>query len=88
MYIGVSIKLYLVEVTFLLIFFSKKTAELDKEKNYLTGCHPHGVFAIGAFGVFGCDALEWDKLFPGISCRVCTLVVKRYDISIIAHHIS
>jgi len=50
-----------------------KTAELDKDKNYLTGCHPHGVFAIGAFGAFGCDGLEWGKLFPGISRRVCTL---------------
>ena len=61
-------------------FYFFKTAELDKDTNYLTGCHPHGVFAIGAFGVFGCDALEWDKLFPGISRRVCTLAVKRFDI--------
>ena len=74
------------EVTFLLYFL--KTAELDKDTNYLTGCHPHGVFAIGAFGVFGCDALEWDKLFPGISCRVCTLEVKRYDISILVTRIN
>ena len=48
---------------------------MDKDKNYLTGCHPHGVFAIGAFGAFGCDGLEWEKLFPGISRRVCTLAV-------------
>ena len=33
------------------------------------------MFAIGAFGAFGCDGLEWEKLFPGISRRVCTLAV-------------
>ena len=59
---------------------------MDKEKNYLTGCHPHGVFAIGAFGVFGCDALEWDKLFPGINRRVCTLAVWRLTVQLIYSH--
>ena len=55
--------------------FCFKTAELDPARNYLAGCHPHGVFAIGAFAVYGCDALEWDKLFVGINRQFVTLEV-------------
>lgn len=52
-----------------------KTADLDPTKNYLTGCHPHGVFSFGAFGVYGCDALDWDKFFPGMKRQYITLEV-------------
>ena len=55
--------------------FCFKTAELDPTRNYLAGCHPHGVFAIGAFAVYGCDALEWDELFVGINRQFVTLEV-------------
>ena len=57
-------------------FYNIKTAELDPKKNYLSGIHPHGVFANGAFSVYGCDALNWDKLFPGINRRYITLGVR------------
>lgn len=52
-----------------------KTADLDPTKNYLAGYHPHGVFAFGAWGTFGCDALGWDKFFPGIKRQYITLEV-------------
>ena len=58
--------------------FCFKTAELDPSRNYLAGCHPHGVFAIGAFAVYGCDALEWDKLFVGINRQFVTLEVNAF----------
>ena len=54
-----------------------QTAELNPNKNYLSGIHPHGVFANGAFAVYGCDALNWDTLFPGINRRYITLGVNK-----------
>ena len=48
-----------------------KTSDLDPEKNYLMGYHPHGVFVSGACALIT-NACDWDKKFPGIDRRhVC-----------------
>jgi len=50
-----------------------KTAELDRNKNYLLGSHPHGVLCSGAFSSFATDAGGFSSLFPGITPRLLTL---------------
>jgi hypothetical protein len=50
-----------------------KTTELDPKKNYLFGSHPHGVLCGGAFGAFGTEALQFSKVFPGLTPHVLTL---------------
>ncbi|KHJ45052.1 diacylglycerol acyltransferase [Trichuris suis] len=51
-----------------------KTAELDPNRNYLIGYHPHGVMSFGAFCVFSTEASDFSKVFPGIKPYLCTLV--------------
>lgn len=43
-----------------------KTVDLDPKKNYLFGCHPHGIMCAGAFGNFATDVTGFPKLFPGL----------------------
>ncbi|XP_050343472.1 2-acylglycerol O-acyltransferase 2-A-like [Nymphalis io] len=50
-----------------------KTAELDTSKNYLFACFPHGVVCSGAFGAFATNALDFYKVFPGMTCSMITL---------------
>jgi Diacylglycerol acyltransferase len=50
-----------------------KTADLDPNKSYIFGQHPHGVIAYGTWLGFGTNALGFDTLFPGIDVRVSTL---------------
>ena len=50
-----------------------KTHDLDIEKSYLMGYHPHGVLGYGAIAAFGTDALKFSELFPGITARLITL---------------
>ena len=50
-----------------------KTADLDPNKSYIFGQHPHGVLAYGTWFSFGTNALGFDDLFPGIDARVSTL---------------
>jgi hypothetical protein len=50
-----------------------KTHDLDPEKTYLFGYHPHGIMSYGAFIAFGTDQLGFHKLFPGITPRLLTL---------------
>ena len=42
-----------------------KTAELDPDKSYVFGFHPHGVISLSAFCTFGTEALEFSRVFPG-----------------------
>ena len=44
-----------------------KTAELDPEKSYLLGSHPHGILCYGAFAAFATKHMQFDKLFPGLA---------------------
>ena len=50
-----------------------KTAELDRNKNYLLGSHPHGVLCSGAFSCFATDAGGFSTQFPGMTPRLLTL---------------
>ena len=50
-----------------------KTADLDPEKNYILGCHPHGVLSCGAIGNFGTEATGFSEKYPGITPYLCTL---------------
>jgi len=44
-----------------------KTAELDPNKNYIMGFHPHGVLSVSAFANFATEGSGWSKIFPGLT---------------------
>ena len=50
-----------------------KTADLDPERSYLMGYHPHGVLSYGAFGCFATHFAKFRELFPGLSSRLIVL---------------
>ncbi|KAG0416724.1 hypothetical protein HPB47_006170 [Ixodes persulcatus] len=52
-----------------------KTGELDPNRNYIFGYHPHGISCVGAFLNFGTDATGVSELFPGITTVLLTLNV-------------
>uniref|UniRef100_A0A672MZR0 Acyltransferase n=1 Tax=Sinocyclocheilus grahami TaxID=75366 RepID=A0A672MZR0_SINGR len=43
-----------------------KTAELNPSKNYIMGCHPHGIMCVGAFSCFSTYHNGFAETFPGI----------------------
>ncbi|XP_071317549.1 2-acylglycerol O-acyltransferase 3b [Trachinotus anak] len=43
-----------------------KTAELDPNKNYILGCHPHGIMSAGAFSCFSTESCGFTEVFPGV----------------------
>ncbi|CAH2105857.1 unnamed protein product [Euphydryas editha] len=50
-----------------------KTTELDPSKNYIFACFPHGVLCSGASGAFATNALDFYKIFPGMTCNLIAL---------------
>ncbi|KAJ3284869.1 Diacylglycerol O-acyltransferase 2 [Rhizoclosmatium sp. JEL0117] len=50
-----------------------KTVDLPPNKNYVFGCHPHGVIGGTHFLTFATDALGIDQLFPDIDVHTTTL---------------
>ncbi|XP_060941575.1 diacylglycerol O-acyltransferase 2-like [Limanda limanda] len=50
-----------------------KTAELNPNKNYILGYHPHGIMGAGAFTCFGTDSCGISEAFPGI--RPCLAIL-------------
>ncbi|XP_048044092.1 2-acylglycerol O-acyltransferase 3b isoform X1 [Megalobrama amblycephala] len=50
-----------------------KTAELNPSKNYVLGCHPHGIMCVGAFSCFGTDHNGFAETFPGIRSTLAIL---------------
>jgi len=52
-----------------------KTSELDPDKNYILGSHPHGLLASGCFGAFATEGADVSKVFPGLEVHVHTLAV-------------
>jgi len=50
-----------------------RTHDLDPEKSYLLGYHPHGVLGYGAIAAFATDALKFSEAFPGLTARLITL---------------
>nr|CAD2124242.1 unnamed protein product [Meloidogyne enterolobii] len=56
-----------------------KTSELNNERNYIFGVHPHGVLATGSALTFGTDATNFKTLFPEIDVRIATLPVNFWN---------
>lgn len=50
-----------------------RTVELDPNKKYLLGYHPHGIIAHGAFAAFCTESLGLSVLFPGLTFALTTL---------------
>ena len=50
-----------------------KTEELDPERNYIMGYHPHGIIGCGALCNFASDATGFSEKFPGIKPYPMTL---------------
>ena len=50
-----------------------KTADLDPNKNYIFGCHPHGILCVSAFGNFATEATNFSQMFAGITPHILTL---------------
>lgn len=50
-----------------------KTAELNPKKNYILGCHPHGIMSVGAFSGFCTKSCGFAELFPGMKSRLAIL---------------
>ncbi|XP_049597631.1 2-acylglycerol O-acyltransferase 3b [Syngnathus scovelli] len=50
-----------------------KTAELNPNKNYILGCHPHGVMSMGAFGCFNIECCGFTDAFPGMYVSLAVL---------------
>lgn len=43
-----------------------KTSELDPQKNYILGYHPHGIFTEGVSMALNTEACGFSEKFPGI----------------------
>lgn len=50
-----------------------KTADLDPDRNYIFGYHPHGELTAGAAINFLTEATHFSTLFPSIRSRLMTL---------------
>ncbi|XP_034034983.1 2-acylglycerol O-acyltransferase 3b [Thalassophryne amazonica] len=50
-----------------------KTAELNPNKNYIFGCHPHGIMSVGTFTCFATDSCNFSRTFPGVRPSLATL---------------
>ncbi|KNE61518.1 hypothetical protein AMAG_06336 [Allomyces macrogynus ATCC 38327] len=51
----------------------RKDGELDPNRSYIVGCHPHGIMTFGAWINFGTEATGFSDLFPGIKLSMLTL---------------
>ena len=51
-----------------------KTTELDPQKNYIFGYHPHGILCAGAFCCFATEATNFSQVFPGITPHLLPLM--------------
>ncbi len=56
-----------------------KTADLDPNRNYMFGYHPHGVGSFGALGNFGTDATHFSTLFPNIRPHLMLLRMQFFN---------
>ncbi|PAV83972.1 hypothetical protein WR25_21710 [Diploscapter pachys] len=55
-----------------------KTTDLPPNRNYLIGCHPHGIIGLGANGLFMSDKTGFDEAFPGLRLNLCILSIHFY----------
>uniref|UniRef100_A0A673BYK7 Acyltransferase n=1 Tax=Sphaeramia orbicularis TaxID=375764 RepID=A0A673BYK7_9TELE len=47
--------------------------DLSPNKNYIFGCHPHGIMSAGAFSCFSTESCGFSEIFPGI--RSCLAIL-------------
>jgi len=52
-----------------------KSANLDENKQYLFGFHPHGIVSISANITFSSNALSISNTFPGVNIRLATIPI-------------
>ncbi|XP_044079672.1 2-acylglycerol O-acyltransferase 3b isoform X2 [Siniperca chuatsi] len=50
-----------------------KTGELNPNKNYILGCHPHGIMSAGAFTCFSTESCGFNEMFPGVRSSLAIL---------------
>lgn len=50
-----------------------KTQDLDPNRRYIMGYHPHGIISHGAWSAFATNALGFREKFPGITNSLLTL---------------
>ena len=53
-----------------------KSEDLDPNRNYIFGFHPHGAFSFGALGNFATDATYFSTLFPHIRPHLMLLHIQ------------
>lgn len=54
---------------------NSESLQLPPTANYLFGYHPHGPLVTGALMAYGSEALNFSKIFPGITPYLATLNV-------------
>ena len=64
-----------------------KTAELDRNQNYLLGSHPHGVLCSGAFSSFATDAGGFSSMFPGIEEKAINIKYLPFNLQCITNRV-
>ncbi|KAI6236594.1 Acyltransferase [Aphelenchoides besseyi] len=55
-----------------------KTVNLPADRNYLFGCHPHGILSIGVFANFCTNGTQFSSKFPGIQSYAASLPSQFY----------
>ncbi|KAM9440423.1 diacylglycerol O-acyltransferase 2-like [Clarias gariepinus] len=50
-----------------------KTGELNPSKNYIMGCHPHGIMSMGAVSCFSTEPGGFAQAFPGMRSSLAML---------------
>ena len=55
-----------------------KTADLPPDRNYIFGCHPHGIFCFSHFINMSTNATGFSKLFPNIASHLIILNYQFY----------
>jgi hypothetical protein len=55
----------------------------DPNRSYLFGSHPHGLLCSGAFCAFATDALNFSKVFPGLTSRWVKVYYYNYWIAVL-----
>jgi len=55
-----------------------KTADIEPNRSYVFGYHPHGVISMGAVINFATFATGFDKKFPGVNVHLLTLASNFY----------
>jgi 2-acylglycerol O-acyltransferase 2 len=55
-----------------------KTADIEPDRSYVFGYHPHGVISMGALVNFATYATGLDKTYPGVNVHVLTLAGNFY----------